>query len=67
MLCLENLKKIKHYQFFHSKIGTGNECDKQLKLGNLVFDEENHEQRSWKFLDVCVIDLCHFSCLSFLS
>ena len=27
----------------------GDECDKQLKLGNFVFDEENHERKSWKF------------------
>ena len=27
----------------------GDECDKQLKLGNIVFYEENHEQKSWKF------------------
>ena len=23
-------------------------CDKQLNLGKLVFDEENHERKSWK-------------------
>ena len=27
----------------------GDECDKQLNLGNFVFDEENHERKSWKF------------------
>ena len=25
------------------------ECDKQLNLGKFVFDEENHERKSWKF------------------
>ena len=34
----------------------GDECDKQLNLGNFVFDEENHERKSWIFLDVRVID-----------
>ena len=27
----------------------GDECDKQLNLGNFVFDEENHERKFWKF------------------
>ena len=27
----------------------GDECDKQLNLGNFVFDEENHERKTWKF------------------
>ena len=35
----------------------GDECDKQLNLGNFVFDEENHEQKSWSFSDIRVIDL----------
>ena len=25
----------------------GDESDKQLNLGNFVFDEENHERKSW--------------------
>ena len=27
----------------------GDECDTLLNLGNFVFDEENHERKSWKF------------------
>ena len=27
----------------------GDECDKQLNSGNFVFDDENLEQKSWKF------------------
>ena len=34
--------------------------DKQLNLGKFVFDEENHERKSWKFLDVRAIDLFYF-------
>ena len=44
----------------------GDESDKQLKLGNLVFDEENHEQKSMKLLDVQVIDLFYFLCANSL-
>ena len=43
--CFGNLN-VNHYQFFYSKIETGDECDKQLNLGNFVFDEENQEQKS---------------------
>ena len=24
------------------------QCEKRVNLGNFVFDEENHEQKSWK-------------------
>ena len=27
----------------------GDECGKQLNLSNFVHEEENHEQKSWKF------------------
>ena len=35
--------------FFRSKFEMGDECDKQLNLGIFVFDEENHERKSWMF------------------
>ena len=44
----------------------GDECDKQLNLGNFVFDEEN----LGSFLDVCVIDFCVYVpifCRSFIT
>ena len=41
--------KINLYQFFHAKVEMGDECDKQLNLGNFVSDEENHERKPWKF------------------
>ena len=45
----------------------GDECDKQLNLGNFVFDEENHEQKFWKFFGrTCNRSLLVFMC-QFLS
>ena len=43
--------KVKNYSlsFSLSKIEMVDECDKQLNLENFVFDEENLEQKSWKF------------------
>ena len=41
----------------------GDECDKQLNLGNFVFDEENHERKSWKFFG----RTCNRSLLVFMS
>ena len=43
----------------------GDECDKQLNLGNFLFDEEKHEQKSWKFFGrTCnrslLVFMCHF-------
>ena len=43
----------------------GDECDKQLNLGRFVFDEENHERKSWKFFGrTCnrflLVLMCHF-------
>ena len=43
------IKQKTPFPFFHSKVETGDEINKQLNLGNFVFDEENHEQKSWKF------------------
>ena len=41
----------------------GDECDKQLNLGNFVFDEENHERKSWKFFGrTCNRSLLVFMC-----
>ena len=41
----------------------GDECDKQLILGNFVFDEENHERKSWKFFGrTCNRSLLVFMC-----
>ena len=46
----------------------GDECDKQLVLGNFVFDEENHERKSWKFFGrTCNKSLLVFLCANFLS
>ena len=45
----------------------GDECDKQLNLGNFVFDEENHERKSWKFFGrTCNISLVVFMCQFFV-
>ena len=35
-------------QYVHRLIVLVDQCDKPVKLGNFVFDEENHEQKSWK-------------------
>ena len=44
----------------------GDECDKQLNLGNFVFDEENHERKSWKFFGrTCNRFLLVFMCQFF--
>ena len=44
----------------------GDECDKQLNLGNFVFDEENHERKSWKFFGrTCNRSLLVFMCQFF--
>ena len=44
----------------------GDECDKQLNLGNFVFDEENHERKSWKFFGrTCYRFLLVFMCQFF--
>ena len=40
----------------------GDECDKQINLGNFVFDEEKNRG---SFLDVRVIDLFLFLCANF--
>ena len=45
----------------------GDECDKQLNLGNFVFDEENHERKSWKFFGrTCNRFLLVFMCQFFV-
>ena len=45
----------------------GDECDKQLNLGNFVFDEENHERKSWKFFGrTCNRSLLVFMCQFFV-
>ena len=45
----------------------GDECDKQLNLGNFVFDEENHERKSWKFFRrTCNRSLLVFMCQFFV-
>ena len=41
------------------------QCDKPVNLGNFVFDEENHEPKSWKlFGRTCnrslLVSLCQF-------
>ena len=44
----------------------GDECDKQLNLGNFVFDE-NHEPKSWKVLGrTCNRSLLVFMCQLFV-
>ena len=41
----------------------GDECDNQLNLGNFVFDEENHERKSWTFFGrTCNRSLLVFMC-----
>ena len=53
--------------FFHSRVEMGDECDKQLNLGNFVFDEENHERKSWKFFGrTCNRSLLVFMCQFFV-
>ena len=49
--------------FFRSEFEMGDECDKQLNLGIFVFDEENHERKSWMFF----ADLFYFFCAKFLT
>ena len=45
----------------------GDESDKQLNLGNFVFDEENHERKSWKFFGrTCNRSLLVFMCQFFV-
>ena len=45
----------------------GDECDMQLNLGNFVFDEENHEQKSWMFFGrTCNRSLLVFMCQFFV-
>ena len=45
----------------------GDDCDKQLNLGNFVFDEESHEQKSWKFFGrTCNRSLLVFMCQLFV-
>ena len=45
----------------------GDECEKQLNLGNFVFDEENHEGKSWKFFGrMCNRSLLVFMCQFFV-
>ena len=45
----------------------GDECDKQLNLGIFVFDEENHERKSWKFFGrTCNRSLLVFMCQFFV-
>ena len=45
----------------------GDECDKQLNLGNFLFDEENHERKSWKFFGrTCNRSLLVFMCQFFV-
>ena len=45
----------------------GDECDKQLNLVNFVFDEENHERKSWKFFGrTCNTSLLVFMCQVFV-
>ena len=36
-------------RIFHSKSEMRDECDKKINLGNFIFDEENHERKSWTF------------------
>ena len=45
----------------------GDECDRQLNLGNFVFDEENHERKKWKFFGrTCNRSLLVFMCQFFV-
>ena len=42
---------------FLSKIKIVDQCDKPcVKMENVVFDEENHEQNHGSYLDIHVID-----------
>ena len=53
--------------FFHSKVEMGDESEKQLNLGRYVFDEENHERKSWKFFGrTCNRSLLVFICQFFV-
>ena len=37
-----------HCQLFPFRVKMVDQCDKPVSLGNFVFDEENHERKSWK-------------------
>ena len=37
-----------HCQLFIFRVKMVDQCDEPVNLGNFVFDEENHEQKSWK-------------------
>ena len=50
-------------QLFLVNVKMVDQCDKPVNLGNFVFDEENHERKSWKLLG----SLCNRSLLVFLS
>ena len=55
-----------HCQAFLFRVKMVDQCDKPVNLGNLVFDEENHEQKSWKlFRHTCNRSLVVF-CANFL-
>ena len=63
-MCCRNLN-VNKYQFFHYKVELGDECDNQLNLRSFVFDEANHERKSWKlfrrtFNRPLLVFLCQF-------
>ena len=37
-----------HCQLFLFRVKMVDQCDEPVNLGNFVFDEENHERKSWK-------------------
>ena len=54
-----------HCQLFLFRVKMVDQCDKPVNLGNFVFDEENHERKSWKlFGRTCnrslLVLLCQF-------
>ena len=43
------------------------QCEKPVNLANLVFDEENHERKSWKLLGrTCYRSILVFLCQFFV-
>ena len=54
-----------HCQFFLFRVKTVDQLDKPVNLENFVFNEENHEQKSWNlFGRACnrslLVLLCQF-------
>ena len=59
------------YYLFFSRIRIVDQCDKPVHLENIVSDEENHKQKSWKLIrHTCnrshLVFLCEFFVIVFM-